>query len=308
MDPSLHVFYEEIAKAAAAMPVLRRAARLFTNDPIHGALAGAGVGIGSGLVAPAQGESRVQSALRRGVVGAGIGGGASAVGRTYRDARLLDPTLSASAAVGATAKRIGQGAKRFAKRQIHGFTGAYADEAGEIGLRGTAEAKRKLHLHAVRNADKVRHGEMTGTRAVKDFTAKKKELADWGRAGDEALAAGITSLPGTVKGLATAPVKTLKAVGRDVASGGRLGTVMAGAPVVVALPELARGDESATGGRSMRQKLVGVGSGIVGGALTQGVPILPQQIAGAAMDAGARRLARPRRPVAVPVPAQEAVT
>jgi hypothetical protein len=231
------------------------------------------------------------AAIKGGLRGAVVGGAAGALGRAYRDTRLLNPTLSAGAAVGETAKRIGQGIKNFGKRQIHGFTGAYSDQAGEIGLRSRAAAAKKINLLRKRQADLLSRGELTD-KAKKKLVEEAKRLREWGASGDAALKAGITNIPGIIKGLVKRPFSTMKAMGKDmVGKGDAVGTSIAlGLPVAIAIPDLARGDESAQGGRSMRQKLVGVGSGLVGGALTSGVPVIPQLVGGVAVDAAASKM------------------
>jgi hypothetical protein len=139
--------------------------------------------------------------------------------------------------------RAAEGVRNFAKRQAHGFTGAYADQAARIGL----------------NPDRV--------------------------------AEGITSLPGLARGLHRDPKGTLKAVGREAVSGGRAGLALGvGVPVALSAPGLAHGDESATGGRSMRRKLVGLGSGIAGGTLAAAVPAVPQLIGTTGLDVVSDRI------------------
>jgi hypothetical protein len=139
--------------------------------------------------------------------------------------------------------RAGKSVKNFAKRQAHGITGAYADQAVNIGLNPAAVAQ------------------------------------------------GITSIPGLARGLTSAPKETLRHVGREAFSGGKAGLALGvGLPVALAAPDLSRGDESATGGRTMRQKLVGFGSNVVGGTLTAGVPIVPQIIGGGVIDGVANRV------------------
>lgn len=283
------VFYEEVTKSATAARALTRAARWLTESPGRTALVGAGVGAAQGALTHGD-EGVGAAALKGGLRGAAVGGAAGGLGRAYRDTRLLNPALSPGAAVGETAKRIGQGIKDFGKRQIHGFTGAYADQAGEIGMRSRAAASKKIDLLRKRQADLAAHGELTD-KAKKKLVEEAKSLREWGAGGDAALKAGITNIPGIVKGMATRPFSTMKAMGKDmVGGGGALGTSVAlGLPLAIAAPDLARGDESAQGGRSMRQKLVGVGSGLVGGALTAGVPVLPQLVGGVAVDAAASK-------------------
>jgi len=131
----------------------------------------------------------------------------------------------------------------FAKRQAHGLTGAYANEAASIGL------------------------------------------------SPKAVQQGVTSLPGLARGLASRPRETLHAVGQEALSGGAatgLGLGV-GLPLALAAPDLARGDESAKGGRSLRQKAVGLGAQVAGGALTAGVPVIPGALGGAAIESIASR-------------------
>lgn len=139
--------------------------------------------------------------------------------------------------------RVGRSARNFAKRQAHGLTGAYADQAASIGL----------------NPANVQ--------------------------------AGITNLPGLARGLSQRPKETLKAVGREALSGGKAGLAFGvGVPVALSVPDLAHGDESAYGGRTMRQKVVNLGSGIVGGTLTAGVPFVPQLVGSTGIDVVSGRL------------------
>lgn len=112
----------------------------------------------------------------------------------------------------------------------------------------------------------------------------------------ESVRAGITNLPGIAKGLVRQPKETLKAVGREALSGGRTGLALGvGVPVALAAPDLAHGDESAQGGRSLRQKVVNLGSGIVGGTLTAGVPVVPQLIGSTGIDVVSNRVLGGRR-------------
>jgi hypothetical protein len=241
-------------------------------------------------------------ALKGGLRGAAVGAGASALGRGYSDTRLLNPTLSATQAVGATAKRIGEGVKRFGQRQLHGFTGAYADKPGQIGLRSTQEAKNRIDLLMKRKADLASRGELTD-KTREAIASKIRELREWGREGDQALKAGITNLPGIVKGLATKPGQTVKAMGREITGGAGVlggGALAVGAPVAIAVPDLARGDESASGGRTMRQKLVNLGSNVAGGAAVAGLPLVPQIAGGVAIDELANRTLGRRRGKSAP--------
>lgn len=131
-------------------------------------------------------------------------------------------------------------------------------------------------------------------KSVKDFAKRQAhgltgayghEAANIGL-NPEAVRAGITSLPGLARGVATKPRETLKAVGREALSGGAtVGLGMGvGVPVAFAAPGLLRGDESSKGGLSVRQKAVNLGTDIAGGALTAGVPIIPGAVGGLALQ------------------------
>jgi len=274
----------------------RNLGRSIAESPTRTALLGAGVGAAHGYATRGEGESGSSAALRGGLRGAAIGGGAGLLGRRYQDTRLLDPSLSGGQAIGATAKSIGRSVKNFGARQLHGLTGAYADRAGDIGLRSSATAEKEIDLLRRRAASKT----MTPA-AASSLEAQIASARSAGQHGDAALAAGITSVPGVARGLTTAPGRTLRAMGSEIMSGGRTGAMLGvGLPVAMSVPDLARGDESATGGRSMRQKLVGLGSGVTAGALTSGLPVIPQIASSMAFEHGANRLLGGRRRVEAP--------
>jgi hypothetical protein len=294
----LQAMREELEKWAAPMGLLRRAARFVTDSSGRGALVGAGVGAASGAVkAKAEGGDAgdaVRGAIVGGLGGAALGGVAGGAGRAYRDTRLLDPALTATSAIGATAKRMGQGVSNFGRRQLHGVTGAYSDRPGEIGLRSSGTAAKKVDLAERRLQDRL-----VGSRSPqqsldlhKKFQQEKKHLLEEGQRGDSYLKAGITSLPGLAKGLATAPKKTVKALWNEATSGSRLGVAAStGLPLALAAPGLAAGDESAQGGLSVRQKMTRLGTGLAGGLLTGGLPIVPQMATGLAIDLAGDRAA-----------------
>ncbi len=192
--------------------------------------------------------------------------------------------------------RMGSGAKRFLQRQRHGFTGAYANEPGRIGLRSSARAAEKTDLLKRRLQDElsVPRSAASKKKLLAKHREKLEELAQEGRMGDEALRAGITSIPGIAKGMVRNPKATSKAMWKDVTGGGGLGgTAMAvGLPLAITAPELARGDESDKGGKTLRQKLMETGALTAGGIATAGLPILPMMAAGAGMDTAGVSLAK----------------
>lgn len=109
----------------------------------------------------------------------------------------------------------------------------------------------------------------------------------------QAFQAGMSSIPGIVRSLGNASTREAAAryAGHTLVGGGTLpGKIMAGAPVAFAVPSLIKGDESARGGQSMRQKLVGLGTNMAVGAATGGLPILTGMGVQLATDAGTKAL------------------
>ncbi len=90
----------------------------------------------------------------------------------------------------------------------------------------------------------------------------------------------------------------LRAVGRTMISsdGTRAGKVLGlGVPLALNTPALLRGDESDTGGATLKQKLVGLGGSLALGAATAGLPIVPQLVTGTAADYGVQKLTQPKK-------------
>ncbi len=295
----------EIEKGASLASLATRGARFLTKSPARTAAIGAAGGAAAGgYQEHRRGGSVLGGALRGGILGAAAGGAAGGAGRVYRDVRLLDPKLTRTQAVGAAVKRMGRGVKQFGQRQVHGITGAYSKTPGKIGLRSSATSKKKIDLAKLRLQDELKFAKTPEKQEAlrKSFQKTKAGLIEEGKRGDESIRAGVTSLPGIAKGLARDPRRTAKAMWRETTGGGGLGgTAMAvGLPVATMVPELARGDESATGGKSMRQKLVELGTITGGGIATAGLPIVPMMAAGLGIDAAgqavARRFEKKRRP------------
>jgi len=283
----------EIEKIAAPLGLLARGARAFTESPMRTAIATGGVGAAHGAYKSHQeGGSALGGAIRGGAQGAALGGGAAMAGRAYRDTRLLNPGMGAGKAVWGTVQRMGQGVKHFGQRQLHGATGAYADRAGEIGMRSTAHSNKKIDLLKRRLDDQLKHTSGPKADALRQkFEGARDGLLREGAQGDAAIKAGITSIPGVAKGLVRDPRGTGKALWNATTGGSRAGMAMGvGLPLALSAPDLMRGDESAQGGRSMTQKLVGTGAMVGGGMLTAGLPIIPQMAAGMGIDAAANRL------------------
>lgn len=135
-----------------------------------------------------------------------------------------------------------------------------------------------------------------GQRQIHGFTGAYGSRAAEIGLNPEHVSQGITSLPGLAKGMVTQPKKTLAAVRKNALSGPWSLAAGVGLPVALSAPDIARGDESASGGRSLRRKLVGLGGGVASGALTAGVPIIPQMVGSGAMESVADHLlGGPRR-------------
>ena len=298
----------ELEKRAAVYKGLaRRAARAFTRSPMASTVAtgtaGAAVGGARGAIAERQqGGSGiiggVAGAAQGGILGAAAGGATSGLGRSYRDAKLLNPALSRSGAVGAALARGGKKVTDFGKRQVHGFTGSHRNRPGEIGLRSRATAEKKITLAELRAKDELKHVSDPKKRKKIQETLKSRasRLREVGAQGQESLEAGATSLPGLARGFRDDPKRLGKALMHETTGGSKAGTALAlGAPVAMMGPSLAKGDESATGGRSLKQKLVETGTMIGGGVLTGGLPIVPMVAGGVAIDAAGQALLRKKK-------------
>lgn len=227
--------------------------------------------------------------------GGALAGGAAALGRGYRDTRLLNPAMGAGSAVVGTAKRIGGGLANFGKRQIHGLTGAFDRDA--IGMAGNASAAKKVDLLGRRTADELKHAPTARHAGIqKAHDAAVKGTLEEGR-GSQALAdAGITTLPGIAKSLSSSKTRgtALRAMGKSVTDGSGGVAMSLGVPLAMAAPSLAKGDETATGGMSMGKKVRNIGINAATGAAFGGLPIIPQLATGIATDYGLGRIAKAR--------------
>lgn len=275
------------------------AARFLAASPSRsGALLGAGVGAAVGGLRADAGENRAQAAWHGALRGGALGAVAGTANRVYRDARLLDPSLRGQAAIGASFRRVGQGVKNFGRRQLYGLTGVGDPDA--IGMAGKATAARRAQLLEARMHDEVRRAPRAAGGAIRERAAR--EIANVRDAGAKSQAlqdAGVTSLPGIAKALATKGrrVGALKAMGRSVADGPGGLAWAAGVPLAVSAPSLMKGDETAAGGLSTRRKLLNLGTSIGTGVAFGGLPLVPQMVAGVGTDLALNRLGtrRPQR-------------
>lgn len=260
---------------------------------------GAGIGGAAGAMSADEGN-RVSGAIHGALRGGAIGGLGAGVGRAYRDTRLLaaskNQPLSAMGAVVPTAQRLGRQAMNFGKRQWYGATGM--GNPDDIRMAGNATSARKARLLDLRAADEMAHApslEAKEKLRQNAQSAVKSELES-GQRSQALQDAGVTNVPGMAKALWDPQKRrmALRAMGRTMADGpGGIG-LSVGLPVAFSAPELLRGDESAQGGKSMTQKVVGLGANLATGAAFGGMPIVPQLALGTAADMGVQRAFRPR--------------
>lgn len=296
-------FCDELEKAAAPS-VLGSAGHYLRQSPLRTALMGAGAGAAGG--AALNSEDRMSGALYGAALGGAVGGAGSGVARVARDTELLaGRKLTAKELASGTAKRISEGAKALVKRQVHGLTGAYADPA-KSRIRSSVEAARRKELLEARLLDDLAHAKNPAHAEKIKAKAEKarKSLAEWGAAGDRALKSGITSLPGVAKGLAKSKTRkeTLGAIKDEMIGGpgsgglaraGMIG-VGIGLPGAAGVADIAKGDESAQGGRTVGQKAMNLATNLGVGTLTIGLPIGSQMIASTGADILGQKLVSPR--------------
>jgi hypothetical protein len=279
----------DYVKTASGPGVLGRLAYRATSGAGRGALLGAGTGAVAGAAQGAVDEdgSMAGGALRGALAGGILGGAVGGAGRVVRDARLLNPDKSGLRAVGA---HVGSGAARFAGRQAHALTGTLKDK--NLGLRGTEWAKEKNRLAKLRLGEDLKHRVADPTKLRSQYRSTLESNLREGELGQEAKDLGLTSLSGVAKGLATKPKETAKGLWRQVKGGG--GTGMAalnvGLPVAFGAADLAKGDESAEGGLTKKQKLLRTAGQVGGGLLTPGMPVAGMMVGGELVDRGVRRL------------------
>lgn len=293
--------------------LLDAAGRYIAHNP--GAIAGIGAGLGAaGNVArEALSGNSEKNYLGAGLRGAAIGGlagaGVGGLGRAARDVQLLHPEISGGKdlALG-TAKHLGEGISNFAQRQVHGLTGyggkdpAYLDRIGLAGKNVSADKAKLLNMRA---EDVIAHNPSRAGDVSKALHHDVKALHTEGELGQHFRDLGMTSVPGAVKGMATNPREASKAIWNQLRAGGTAGAALGvGIPAAMAVGDIARGDESSTGGRTVGEKVLRAGANVGGGLLFSGVPIVPQVVAGGLAEHAAGHLGRaltsPRQAVASP--------
>jgi hypothetical protein len=258
---------------------LSQVGRFLSHSPLRTTLTGAGGGalLGAGREAlrkPEEGRSFTRGALRGAILGGAAGAATGVAGRGMADTLLLQRAAGAKPTVGSVTKgtvgRVGRGIADFGKRQLHGFTGKFEGSM-------TEPLKRKAEILRLRGAKPSK------IEAVGEQLARRQA----------AMKSGTSSIPGLAKGLATSPKATAKALWREGTGGGSRGgaALAVGVPAAFAIPDIAKGDEAAIGGRSLGQKFVRHGATLGTGMLVGGLPIIPQMIVGGAGERAAARLA-----------------
>jgi hypothetical protein len=271
------------------------AARWLTAAPARTALIGTGVGAAAGALTAEPGD-RLRGAMRGGLLGGGVGLAGGAAGRAVRDTRLLHAhanpgvTLSTGQAIGQTATRAGEGLTNFAKRQVHGLTGAF--HADKVMMPGNARSARAAHLTQLRAADQARHAAPASRMSIlqRGDRAAAAEVAH-GAQQQELRDAGIMTVPGLVRGLAGPDRgKTMRALGKGLGTSALGVTAGVGLPLAFHAPGLLRGNESAVGGPTTGQKLRRATLDVGAGIATAGMPFGAQMLIGS----GVQRLNSPR--------------
>lgn len=295
----LQRFGREIEKAASLPSSLGRLAR--EHPSIASALARAGQHAASGAGGAAIGatlgaaggaannpDGRIRGALRGAATGAVAGGLAGMGAGAIRDARLLNPGMGVGGAVKQVARDAGTGLVNFGKRTVHGLTGHFDPDA--IGMAGRRSADKQVQLLQARHNAIAPHLSSSGLADAKGQLQGNIQAArDAGEAGERARRLGVTNLPGLARGLANKSTRgdVVRELGHQV-TGGKLmsfgGAVGVGVPAALAASDLAHGDESAAGGRTVGQKLRSHAANIGVGALTAGLPMGSQFLAGSLTD------------------------
>lgn len=289
--------YEELEKQAFVGNAVRRGASVLGSKSrqlgtaiadggaLRTGLVGAGVGATGGAISGAASEdgSAVGGALRGALIGGALGAGGGAVARSAQNAKLLNPALTNAQALGQVGKNVGQGLKDFGIRQLHGVTGLKEDAVRD-SIRRRAAKSRQIHKARLKR-DLAKATPENRDRIIADYekiraTARSNYERDMA-----ALDSGITSLPGIAKGLVRDPKATAKAMWDRSTGGTRTGAAMTlGFPVALTAPELLKGDESATGGKGIGQKLVNAGTAVGAGVATGGLGFIPGMIGWTALE------------------------
>lgn len=230
--------------------------------------------------------------------GGAVAGGAAALGRGFRDTKLLHAAarpnsapMSNWEAVKGTAQRVGGGLKNFGKRQIHGATGAF--DADQIGMAGNAAAAKKNQLLKLRMGDEMAHAKsLPGKQKIEQrFNEQMKGVAEQGQVDQDYRRAGLQNLPSLGKALWNKETRmpAIKAMGRSVAGSPGTAIMGVGLPLALSAPDIARGDESAQGGLTTGAKVRNLGINMATGTAFGQMPFLTQMGLGMGVDAASHR-------------------
>jgi hypothetical protein len=176
------------------------------------------------------------------------------------------------------------------------MTGHFDHDA--IGMAGNVSATKKVELLKKRFADELKDIKPEARHmAQKDHYRDVQGTLSAGRASEKLREAGITTLPGIAKAMKEPGKRglALRAMGNSVTAGTGGAAMAVGVPLAMNAPSLMKGNEEATGGSSMKRKLTGLGLSIGTGSLVGGLPLIPQMVAGTALDTASQRAARGKR-------------
>lgn len=287
------------------MPSLASVGRFIAHNP--GTVAGIGAGLGAAAnvgreaMSGAPDKNYLGAAARGAVAGGLLGGATGGIARAARDTMLLRPELRGAGDVAkATAQRMGQGVSNFAQRQFHGLTGygskdpAYLDR---IGLAGSNTSLARNRLGNLRAEDLAKHNPAKAEQIFDEASSAARGIAGEGAIGDRLRGLGMTSAPGSLKAMATNPREASKAIWDQLRAGGKTGVALGvGVPLAASGASIAKGDESATGGQTVGEKVLRAGANVGGGLVFGGLPIVSNMVAGGVTEAAAGRLGRALTP------------
>lgn len=289
--------------------MLAEAGRFIAHNPKTVAGLGAGLGATANVAREALSGHEQKNYLGAGLHGAvagGLAGGAvGGLGRVARDVHLMHPELGGLELAKGTAKQVGTEASNFAQRQVHGLTGygtndqKYLDRIGIAGKQTSANKARVLNMRA---EDVLAHNPGKADAISAGLHGEVGALHHDGAIAQRFRDLGMTSLPGAMKGAVTNPREASSAIWNQLRSGGAGAAALGvGVPGALGAADVARGDERATGGRSVQEKVMRAGANVGGGLLFGGVGLLPQALGGSVAESAAGRLGRAITPARQPV-------
>jgi len=321
----LEGFRDELKKHAGYFDVIKNP-RVASALGLGGAMGGVGVGAGALVGAGVKGyrgykdakeqgadtRSALSAGLTSGAKGAVVGAGVGALGGKLlgAGAGAIAPEMAEKARVALTNTKGVNTFANFGQRQIHGLTGATPKEGlGSIGmgaaprLKGWNDAER-----AAASADKsigksFEEAKIEPPSGFMGFNKKspkdlidqlhvdklRAQAADQGKsymAGHAAEEAGLTSLPGVIRGLST-PGQRLDTLKKTLGDQWH-GTSPAMKALTIGMPiaDLAINASSEDDGTGSRARHIGSSlAGAVGGTLLSPLPMGSQMLLGTGLNA-----------------------